>query len=61
MALQALVDRAGRDGGAVRVRITALILPGVANFALGGLTLCSDLYVPIRVDRISDVDADVAA
>jgi hypothetical protein len=46
---------------AVRVGITALILPGVPNFTLGGLTPCSDLHVPIRVDRISDVDADVAA
>jgi hypothetical protein len=54
-------DRAGRDGVAVRVGITALILPGVPNFTLGGLTPCSDWYVPIRIDRISEVDADVAA
>ena len=46
---------------AVGVGITALILPGAPNFTLGGLTPCSDLHVPIRVDRISDMDADVAA
>jgi len=49
-------DRASRDGGAVRVGITTLILPSGPNYTPRGLDIVLRLVRPHPDRPISDVD-----